>query len=185
MQAASTREMNHSVRAKTPLPVRICRAVSVASHLLAGFFEVLLLFPFYGKSRRNRAVSRWSARLLAVLNVRPSMRGSPPLAAGRAAVLVANHVSWLDIHLIHSVWQVRFIAKSEVRRWPLIGWLSAHAGTLFIERGKNRHAARINQSIKAAFAHAGRRHRCFSGRVDHRRNGNDSLPCIVAAARRR
>jgi 1-acyl-sn-glycerol-3-phosphate acyltransferase len=79
-------------------------------------------------------------------------RGSPPGSSERAAVLVANHVSWLDIHLIHSVWQVRFIAKSEVRRWPLIGWLSAHTGTLFIERGKNRHAARINQSIKAAFA---------------------------------
>jgi 1-acyl-sn-glycerol-3-phosphate acyltransferase len=123
----------------------------VTLHLLAGFFEVMLLFPFYGKSRRNRAVGRWSARLLAVLHVRPSMRGSPPVSTGRAAVLVANHVSWLDIQLIHSVWQVRFVAKSEVRRWPLIGWLSAHTGTLFIERGKNRHAARINQSIQAAF----------------------------------
>jgi 1-acyl-sn-glycerol-3-phosphate acyltransferase len=111
----------------------------------------MLFFPFYGKSRRNRAVGRWSARLLAVLNVLPSLRGSPPVAADRAAVLVANHVSWLDIQLIHSVWQVRFVAKSEVRRWPLIGWLSAHTGTLFIERGKSRHAARINQSIQAAF----------------------------------
>jgi len=112
----------------------------------------MLFFPFYGKSRRNRAVGRWSARLLTILNVLPSLRGSPPVVADRAAVLVANHVSWLDIQLIHSVWQVRFVAKSEVRRWPLIGWLSAHTGTLFIERGKGRHAARINQSIHAAFA---------------------------------
>jgi 1-acyl-sn-glycerol-3-phosphate acyltransferase len=144
--------MNSPGRSKTPIAVRLYRAVAVTLHLLAGCFEVLLLFPFYRKQRRNRAVGLWSARLLAVLNVRRSVRGSPPASAERAAVLVANHVSWLDIHLIHSVWQVRFIAKSEVRRWPLIGWLSAHTGTLFIERGKNRHAARINQSIKAAFA---------------------------------
>jgi 1-acyl-sn-glycerol-3-phosphate acyltransferase len=140
-----------SDRSKTPIPVRLYRAVSVVLHLFAGFFEVALFFPSYGKARRSRAVSRWSERLLAVLNVRPSMRGSPAVIANRAAVLVANHVSWLDIQLIHSVWPVRFVAKSEVRRWPLIGWLSARTGTLFIERGKNRHAARINQSIHVAF----------------------------------
>ena len=143
--------MNLSDRTKTPLPVRLYRAVSLLLHLFAGVFEVAFFFPFYGKSRRSRAVGRWSARLLAVLNVRTSMRGSPPVMGDRAAVLVANHVSWLDIQLIHSVWQVRFVAKSEVRRWPLIGWLSARTGTLFIERGKNRHAARINQSIHSAF----------------------------------
>jgi 1-acyl-sn-glycerol-3-phosphate acyltransferase len=138
-------------KTKAPIPVRLYRAARVVLHLFAGWFEVGLLFPFYGKSRRRRAVGRWSARLLAALNVRPSMRGAPPQSADRAAVLVSNHVSWLDIQLIHSVWQVRFVAKSEVRRWPLIGWLSARTGTLFIERGKNRQAARINQSIHAAF----------------------------------
>ncbi len=136
---------------KAPIPVRFYRAVSLLFHLFAGMFEVAALFPFYGTFRRSRAVGRWSARLLAILNVKPSIRGTPPAIANRAAVLVSNHVSWLDIQLIHSVWQVRFVAKSEVRRWPLIGWLSAHTGTLFIERGKRRHAARINQSIHAAF----------------------------------
>ena len=135
---------------RSPISVRLYRAATVSLHLLSGCFEVMLFFPFYGEPRRKRAVGRWSARLLAILNVRPNFCGSPPAVTDRAAVLVANHVSWLDIQLIHSVWQVRFVAKSEVRRWPLIGWLSAHTGTLFIERGKNRHAARINQSIHAA-----------------------------------
>ena len=89
--------------------------------------------------------------ILSALNVEPHLRGVPPVVMDRAAVLVANHVSWLDIPLVHSVWQVRFIAKSEVRRWPLIGWLSARTGTLFIQRGKSRHAARINKAIHAAF----------------------------------
>ena len=136
---------------KNTIPVRLYRAASALVHVVAGFVEVTLFFPLYGKPRRKRAVGRWSAHLLAILNVRPSVCGSPPAMADRAAVLVANHVSWLDIQLIHSVWQVRFVAKSEVRRWPLIGWMSAHTGTLFIERGRHRHAARINQSIHAAF----------------------------------
>jgi 1-acyl-sn-glycerol-3-phosphate acyltransferase len=143
--------MIRSDMSRSALAVRLYRAVRAALHLFAGLSEVALLFPFYGKRRRNRAVGRWSARLLAILRVQPSFRGSPPAEAHRALVLVANHVSWLDIQLIHSAWQVRFVAKSEVRRWPLIGWLSARTGTLFIERGKGRHAARINQSIHAAF----------------------------------
>ena len=140
-----------SDRTKTPIPVRLYRAFFLLLHLFAGLFEVAALFPLYGHSRRKGAVGRWSARLLAILDVRPDIQGAPPALADRAAVLVANHVSWLDIQLIHSVWQVRFVAKSEVRRWPLIGWLSAHAGTLFIERGKHRHAAHINRAIHAAF----------------------------------
>jgi 1-acyl-sn-glycerol-3-phosphate acyltransferase len=138
-------------RMKTSALVRVYRAVFVLLHLFSGVLEVGALFPLYGHSRRSRAVSRWSARLLAIVNVKPSVRGAPPAIVGRAAVLVANHVSWLDIQLIHSVWQVRFVAKSEVRLWPLIGWLSSRTGTLFIERGKHRHAARINQSIHTAF----------------------------------
>jgi 1-acyl-sn-glycerol-3-phosphate acyltransferase len=143
--------MTPANRTNSPVAVRHYRAASLALHLVAGLFEVALFFPVYGKSRRKQAIRRWSARLLAVLNVRTTVRGLPPTSLDRAAVLVSNHVSWLDIQLIHSVWQVRFVAKSEVRRWPLIGWLSAHTGTLFIERGKSRHAALINQSIHAAF----------------------------------
>ena len=135
----------------TPFPVRCYRAVRIVLHLFAGAAEVALLFPWRTRMRRDRAIARWSARLLAILNVQPRIQGAPPAGLRRAAVLVANHVSWLDIALVHCAWQVRFVAKSEVRRWPLVGWLSARTGTLFIERGRNRHAARINQAIHAAF----------------------------------
>ena len=137
-------------RNQTSIAVRFFRATLLLFHLFAGIATVALLFPFYGSVRRRQAVARWSARILSAVNVEPRLRGVPPAVKGRAAVMVANHISWLDIPLVHSVWQVRFIAKSEVRRWPLIGWLSARTGTLFIQRGKNRHAARINQVIHAA-----------------------------------
>jgi 1-acyl-sn-glycerol-3-phosphate acyltransferase len=138
-------------RAKTPAPVLLYRATLLLLHLFAGILTVAALFPIFGKTRRRRAIRRWSARVLSILNIELRVQGAPALIVDRRAVLVANHVSWLDIQSIHSVWQVRFVAKSEVRRWPLIGWLSAHTGTLFIERGKRRHAARINQAIHAAF----------------------------------
>lgn len=135
----------------TPLPVRFYRAIRLFLHLLRGVLTVALVFPAYGRQRRKRAVRRWSAGVLSILNVVPRLHGLPPVHPGRALVLVANHVSWLDIQLIHAAWQVRFVAKSEVRDWPVIGWLSARTGTLFIERGSGRHAARINQAIHAAF----------------------------------
>jgi 1-acyl-sn-glycerol-3-phosphate acyltransferase len=137
--------------ATTPLAVRSIRLIRLVLHLVRGALTVALLFPFYGHPRRQHAVGRWSAGTLAILNVVPRVHGAPPPAGGRPLILVANHVSWLDIELVHALWQVRFVAKSEVRRWPLIGWLSTAAGTLFIERGSGRHAARINQSIHAAF----------------------------------
>lgn len=143
--------MTRHDKAHTSIPVRFYRSTLLLFHLFAGIATVALLFPFYGSARRRLAVARWSARILSAVNVKPRLRGVPPRIKGRAAVLVANHVSWLDIPLVHSVWQVRFIAKAEVRRWPLIGWLSARTGTLFIQRGKGRHAARINQAIHAAF----------------------------------
>ena len=138
-------------REQTSIPVRFYRSTLLLFHLVAGIAIVALLFPFYGRARRRLAQARWSARVLSAVNVEPRMHGAPPEVKDRAAVLVANHVSWLDIPLVHSVWQVRFIAKSEVRRWPLIGWLSSRTGTLFIQRGKGRHALRINQAIHAAF----------------------------------
>jgi len=140
-------------KGRTTAPaVRLYRAVRCLLHVFVGLFEIALLFPFYCRLRRNRAVARWSARLLGILRVRIRMQGHPPDDVRRAAVLVANHVSWLDIQVIHSVWQVRFVAKSEVRRWPVIGWMSARAGTLFIERGKGRHAVRINRTIHEAIS---------------------------------
>jgi len=138
-------------KALTSVPVRFYRSTLLLFHLFAGIATVALLFPFYGSARRRLAQARWSARVLSAVNVEPRLRGVPPAFKDRAAVLVANHISWLDIPLVHSVWQVRFIAKSEVRRWPVIGWLSARTGTLFIQRGKSRHATRINQAIQAAF----------------------------------
>lgn len=135
----------------TPLTTVCLRYVLLVVHLVRGLFTVALLFPFYGRMRRWRAVQKWSRAIVQSTGIEVSVIGEIP-ARNTRVMGVANHVSWLDIQVLHSVWHVRFIAKSEVRRWPFIGWLSARTGTLFIERANRRHAAHINQSIHHAFA---------------------------------
>src|SRR3546814_3152724 len=49
---------------------------------------------------------------------------------------VANHISWLDISIINACEPVRFVAKAEIRDWPLAGWLASAAGSFYLRRGK-------------------------------------------------
>jgi 1-acyl-sn-glycerol-3-phosphate acyltransferase len=109
-----------------------------------------LFFPFYDGARRMAWVQRWSLRLLAILAVRIELGGAPPAAGAVRALIVANHVSWLDIFAINAVHKVRFVAKSEIRRWPVFGWLCAQGSALFIERASRHHTAHINEQVVAA-----------------------------------
>jgi 1-acyl-sn-glycerol-3-phosphate acyltransferase len=93
----------------------------------------------------------WAANLLAILNVQTRVAGSPP-GATRAAMIAANHISWLDIFVVQSVRTTRFVAKSEIRDWPIAGWIAERAGTIFLRRGHRRDAARINERVHDALA---------------------------------
>ena len=137
--------------ASTSLSVRCVRYVRFVVQVLSGLFTVAFLFPFYGRERRWRAVQRWSHGIVTIAGIEVEVIGDIPDSSARVLGVV-NHVSWLDIQVLHSVWAVRFVAKSEVRNWPAIGWLSARTGTLFIDRSSRRRATRINQSIHQAFA---------------------------------
>ena len=63
------------------------------------------------------------------------------------ALMVANHISWLDIFVINSLEPCRFVAKSDIRGWPLVGWLCAKTGTIFISRGRPRDVRAIYQGL--------------------------------------
>jgi len=109
-----------------------------------------LIFPFLDKVQRVDRIRRWSARLLRILAIRLEVSGTPPIGATAPVMIVANHVSWLDIYAINAVHTARFIAKSEVRRWPMIGRFCEQAGTIFIERARRGHTAQINGQVTAA-----------------------------------
>ena len=121
------------------------RLLRLAGHLMAGVLTILFLFPHLNTEERARRVTAWAGRLVKLAGVRVVARGRLPAVRGEGALLVANHVSWLDIHVLHSLLFTRFISKAEVKRWPVIGWLAEMTGTLFLERTKKSDAARINQ----------------------------------------
>jgi 1-acyl-sn-glycerol-3-phosphate acyltransferase len=116
-------------------------------HFVYGLSVVLFAFPALDAHARRARIRRWSRQLLHVLNVELRMHGA--LAHPNVQV-VANHVSWLDIFALHAVGPVRFIAKSEIARWPLIGRLVRGVGTLFVERARRRDTHRVNREVANA-----------------------------------
>lgn len=127
--------------------IRLWRFVRLGLHLAGGTAIAGWVFPWVS-SRHRRAISRhWSRHVLRILNIRLEVHGEIPDHREIPGVLLANHVSWLDIVVLNAVFPARFVAKAEVRSWPVVGWLAAKVGTLFIERGAARHAARLNGRI--------------------------------------
>ena len=117
------------------------RLLGLCVHLLRGLWTLYRHFPHLNSEGRDAAVQAWSRRALRWLGVDLVCSGQPPLAG--PVLVVANHVSWLDILVINASRPCRFVAKADVRRWPLIGRLVAAAGTLFIERERRRDAMRV------------------------------------------
>jgi 1-acyl-sn-glycerol-3-phosphate acyltransferase len=101
--------------------------------LLAGI-GVAMTQPMLSPAGRQQAKRAWFRWLLAAAGVRLVTNGEVQLTAGRAILVVANHVSWLDIPAVLAVEGMRVLAKSDVRGWPLLGPMAARGGTLFIDR---------------------------------------------------
>lgn len=137
-----------SSRSKNNHLVRFYRLTRLALHLMVGCAKVGLLFPFLDQRHRDNALVGWARQLLTILRVRVEVRGHRSNTQRSGCVIAANHVSWLDVYVLQSLYPVRFVAKSEIRDWPVIGWLCDRAGTLFIERDKRHHTAMINEVMR-------------------------------------
>lgn len=116
-------------------PRRVARAVAAAWVMLSA---VLLspLMALAGARGRRLLCRGVCAGLLRAFDVRLRVSGDTGFVQSlpRGALVVSNHVSWLDIVAVNSVRSMRALAKSEIRGWPLIGWLAARAGTVFLHR---------------------------------------------------
>ena len=130
------------------------RLLRVVLHLLQGLATCALVFPFTGEHAQHRLVRNWSRMLLALCKVTPEFGHAGGVTIAPRALIVANHVSWLDIFVINSLQPCRFVAKSDIRDWPLIGWLCEKTGTIFISRGKLRDVRHIYQGLVESL-HAG------------------------------
>jgi 1-acyl-sn-glycerol-3-phosphate acyltransferase len=123
------------------------RLMRVLLHLLRGLSICAFIFPFVDAAARSAHVQSWSSRLLVLCRVSVDLCHASAGTLASRAMIVANHVSWLDIFVINSVQPCRFVAKSDIRGWPLIGWLCDKAGTIFIARGRVRDVRRIYQGL--------------------------------------
>ena len=133
--------------------IRIFRVTRMVIHTLYGVLITIFILPWAGPNRRDLLVSYWARGLLSVLNIRVVVHGTPPNIDCHRTMFVANHISWIDIHALNSIRAVRFIAKAEIRTWPVFGWLAHKVNTLFIERTKRQDTARIvelaSESLRA------------------------------------
>jgi len=126
--------------------MQVFRLLRLVVHLFVGMAICALLFPWTNAVGRQEHIRRWSRQLLGICGVQVVLRqlGTP---APARALLVANHVSWLDIFVVNAMQPCRFVAKSDIRSWPMIGWLCAKTGTIFISRGKPSDVRRIFQGL--------------------------------------
>ena len=123
------------------------RLLRMLLHLLHGM-AVMSRFASLDAAGRQQRIQWWSAKLVRMVGIRLRHSGTPRPGA---TLLVANHVSWLDIAVIHAVVpQARFVSKADVLAWPLLGWLIQGAGTLFIERERKRDALRVLHQVADA-----------------------------------
>ncbi len=110
------------------------RGARLLGHIVAGVVAATAVRIDPTQRLHPEPVARWwSRKLLSILNLRLKVQGQP-LDGPR--VTVANHISWLDIPVLAAGGDFHFIAKSEIRNWPIAGWLADAAGTFYIRRGK-------------------------------------------------
>lgn len=95
-----------------------------------------------GECLEHRMIRWWQATLVRLFGIRIAPNGVPMPGP---ALLVANHLSWLDIALIHSQRMACFVAKSEIAGWPAVGWLASRAGTIYHKRGNTQSLAAVAQ----------------------------------------
>ncbi|MFD5587856.1 lysophospholipid acyltransferase family protein [Streptomyces sp. NPDC014802] len=133
----------------TAVPRAVLRLTGVVVLLLAG----IALSPL-GARIPAPAVRRWCRWIVRAAGVRVRITGTAPPTGG--LLLVANHISWLDIPLLAAVRPARMLAKSEIRHWPLAGALAARGGALFIDRDRLRAlpgtVARLAEALRAGQA---------------------------------
>ncbi len=120
--------------------------VRVFIHVLAGVFTLSFLFPFIGRTQKDRKIKLWSKRLLRIFNLKLVATGLEQVTTS-PALFAANHISWLDIHAINACKPIRFVAKSEVKSWPIFGWMAKQLGTVFIRRDSTRHARKVVEQV--------------------------------------
>ena len=143
-----------------PRPLRyLVRVPLLLLHVLVAPPFAVLAFSPLGTKLRVRgerfdhwATRWWSGALIRRFGFRIRRVGEP---LPGATLFVANHVSWMDIELMHSQRMMSFVAKSEIARWPFVGWLATRAGTIYHQRGSTHSLGAVMETVVAHLRRGG------------------------------
>ncbi|HWF18515.1 MAG TPA: lysophospholipid acyltransferase family protein [Verrucomicrobiae bacterium] len=129
-------------------PIRIgVRLIRVLALFLFAYLDFNFRLRLFGRASSIRAradwLQTWSRRFLGILRGSVTFRGNPP----SRGILVSNHLSYIDVLVLGSLQPLVLVSKSEVRSWPVIGPLTACAGTLYIHRQSRTDVARLNEEM--------------------------------------
>jgi 1-acyl-sn-glycerol-3-phosphate acyltransferase len=118
----------------------------------ADAFAILWLkFPRATREQKLAHIQAWSRHVLDLmdvqLNIDPTVNC---ISTTNTQLLVSNHVSWLDVLVIQSLRPSVFVAKSEVRDWPLVGRLTQACGVVFVDRRSSSSARRMVDDVSNA-----------------------------------
>ena len=123
------------------------RTARIISHTITGLIVASAILPLVSVQRKQGIVKWWCGGLLRAFHIKVNTFGHLPPANTHGAMFVANHVSWADIHALNSLIPLRFVAKSDIKSWPIFGYLVTKANTLFIDRSKRQAAGRIVETV--------------------------------------
>lgn len=115
-------------------------------HLLHGVWIIAVRFPRLSEAAKLEVNRAWSIKMLRLAGMRLVVHHDER-RIDHGALVVGNHISWLDIYVVNAWRPTPFVSKAEVRHWPVVGWLAHRLGTIFIHREKRRDAHRTMHEI--------------------------------------
>ena len=145
-------KLSEQPSAQTNRVIRAIRWTRLLAHIGVALIAVGLVYPRVSMRRRAAITGWWAKKLLRILNILLSVHGARPAKDARNLIVAANHISWVDIFIINATQPARFIAKAEIRDWPIAGWLCEKAGTIFIRRTRRSDTAKINETMHQVLA---------------------------------
>ncbi len=128
----------------------LAKSFGIAVQFARGAWLVTLRFPGWQKAQKLQAIQRWAQQLLDILEIEVQSNKLPQ--ADFSGLVVSNHLSWLDILVLQSLMPGCFVAKTEVRYWPVVGYLAQACATIFVDRSSPRSARSMVDDTAAAIA---------------------------------
>jgi 1-acyl-sn-glycerol-3-phosphate acyltransferase len=128
-----------AIEQQTSFLIRVFLWLAIWTHVISGLITLFVIFPWASPESKKSHIQKWSTRLLQIFGIELKATNAQILPK-RSFLLCSNHISWMDIHAINALMPIRFVAKSEVEKWPVFGWMAKQLGTVFIKRDSSRHA---------------------------------------------